>query len=406
MTEQKNSKRSPLNIQIILVLNEVGCQEMKKISVNLVTVQTTDGYERLGLSLIHVNAKLMQKLIISSFLHEIQFLFLKVKDIRMDLIDLIKIFFFASIYKNSNLILSKNMFLAEYFIKYNIVNNIKLIPTLDSIKISMVKIFFEKNPALLKGFKERLIDELRKILDGRVDIPKISLDLIRKSLFNFVEQIDIRIWYIYNLFLLRKVNSFTIHSIALLLVKNLELTRVGVALSSSLIEVLEKLEGEYLNSVAKKSFSNLYRNDVVKFLSNSENKKIVYDYAEQMNEKMMLTYSFLNRSSINRDTNKIEVLCSVLGRISPSLEKALNKQMFYYSTKDQNLAELYHSLNAENALDDSSTDLNNTINLQDLGLFYLSFMKELCNGLELKFNCSVKMDIKRERTELRFTIIF
>jgi len=385
-----SKKRSNINLPLIITFTDEGVAFFRNHNKKLNKTRLSNNILAYGMSLEEFSAHSIQNMIIADYVSRIELSRTAFTAKRSEIMDISKLIFYGILYRRFSKIVTKR-FLGSIFIENWNRSNPKNILDENSILQNNI---MQKTSSLNKKLVEQMKDE---IINGSViNFPGIKeltfeeLGKIKHTGKRFLDSLNPLIWYILSVSQGYHDYESLNKDIILLLKQYLEKSRIAEYLSLMIMEFAINAEISQLKKLSKQLYKN--KIDFGRIIHNERIRNELLRFLESKNEFLTLSWKIKgNANSIGTD-NKLQVMI-------------YNKDNEYKKLKQKISDQKTVDINKKSLIDfykDESEDEFNS----DLGMHYLSYMKEACREQQIYFDSHMDQITDSDLNIITLSLVF
>ncbi len=379
-----NQEKKPiLDLPLKVVLTEEGTTIFIRQNKKLARFKLADNVEEYGLLLEKFVPATIQRMILADYISKIEISRPEFVSKRQEVMDLSKLIVYSMLYRQFNTYLFSKLLASEIIKRWNRANPSSIIDEKTRFNESYLQSFLKEREKQLQELQNLILEPIRdKILKNKNLLPEeknVQLFLSEK----FLNNIRSVVWFILVKFREAENYDILLNEIRQALMEYMEKGKIAEYMALMIIELAVNAENTNLRREAKE----LYRGTV-------DPNSVIYDQNIRMRVIEELTRN-----------NELVYVCWKIGGTSTSIgtEGKLqvtfyNKEAEYQVMKDNIESKKQADLSKKTLLDFYKEIPEGEENTE-LGLYYLSYLNEACEKVNVKFE-SVVSQLKQSDTTI------
>ena len=370
------------------ILTDEGVDYCAQRKVPMRQFTTYDRRREYGFLWDMYKASFVQKLVVNGFLKGVDLVGTDLVGLRSEIIDTTKLVFYGLLYRRLRPILNGIMFRSDAVQQFNRANPRARIEEDLRFPPDKVKAFMDTNGKAVRALKAGLLfgpfGEIAADpnLDER---QKQEQKLVARTM---IDRIEDKTWFLFH-YLSKSADKIQlVREIGEVLMAFVRKTAIVDYTAFMVMELIQHAEKEhYLNLASRDNMSRGPDADVMRLLRDADFRDRLKRNAKSQNILLNLNLRFTGDMTTSEERIRFVITVAHRGRIRESRRKRLQEQA-HADVRYRPLSDLYQ---AEDAGVESS----------GLGLFYLSYLEEVCRKEDIKFETRIITDDRLEQTMSR-----
>ncbi len=370
------------------ILTDHGVDYCSRRMIPMRQFTTYDRHREYGFLWEMFKASFVQKLVVNGFLKGMDVVGTDLVGLRTQIIDTTKLVFYGLLYRRFRPILNGILFRSDAVQQFNRANPRARIDEDLRFPPEKVKAFMETNGKAVRALKAGLLfDPFSEIsADANLDDKqKQEQKLVARTM---IDQIEGNTWFLFH-YLSKSADKFALgRDIGGVLTSFVRKAAIVDYTAFMVMELIQHAEKEhYLNLAARDNMSRGPNADVTRLLRDSDFRERLKRNAKSQNSLLNLNLRFGGDTTASGERIRFVITVAHRGRIRESRRKRLQEQA-HADIRYRPLSDLYQD---KDAGAESS----------GLGLFYLSYLEEVCRKEDIKFETRILSDDVLEQTMSR-----
>jgi hypothetical protein len=390
MNQTGSSKGLIRNLPLKIILTENGINFFIKHNKKLNRFKMADEVEEYGLFLDNFSPGSLQRMCLIDYINKIEIARAEFVSKRQELMDLTKLLVFGILYKQLDAAIFKKVLDSNLIKNWNRNNPSNIIDEKTNINEGYLEKILKKNEEQIQNVKRGILSPILARINNDSNLlpeeKKIKYFICEK----FLNNLRPSIWFILSRFQASKDYLLLLTEIREGVLEYLEKTIIAEYLSLMVMELVINAE----NTNMQKFVTRVYKNSInLESLVYDQNiRQQILTEMETKNELLYLTWKIGGKSSSISTRNKLQVILynreSEYRSIKQSIEdkKGIN-------LKKKSLTDFYK---------EAPDSLVNT----ELGLYYLSYLSEACEKVNVRFDSIVNQIQKSDLTVITLSLYF
>lgn len=388
MIEQRNGMIRNLPLHIILTEN--GINFFIKHNKKLNRFKMADDQEEYGIRLDNFSPASIQHMLLIDYISKIELARVEFVSKRQDIMDLTKLITYGILYKQLDSIVFKKVLDSNLIKNWNRNNPSNIIDEKTRINESYLDKINRKNDSQVKTVKKGLIAPII----ARINNDNSLLHEEKKVRFficeKFLKNLRPSIWFILSRFQSSRDYLLLLTDIREGVMEYLEKTKIAEYLSLMVMELVINAENTNMQKFTKKMYKDTVNAESLVYDQHIRNK--VLKEMESRSELLYLSWKIGGKSSSIHTRHRLQV--TLYNRESEYRKmKQIIDDKKGINLKKKSLTDFYK---------ESPDKLVNT----ELGLYYLSYLSEACEKVNVRFDSIVNQIQKSDLTVITMNLYF
>lgn len=337
-------------------------------------------------------AAFAQKLVVNGLLKGVDVVATDLVGLRAEIIDATKLIFYGLMYRRFRPALNTLLYNSSVVQKFNRSNPKRRIGEDLRFSPERVQAFMDTNARAIRALKAGLLfGPFAEIASDRSldERQKQEMKLIARA---FVDRIEDRTWFLFH-HLSRSGDKFQlVRSIGEVLMRFVRKTAIVDYAAFMIMELVQLAEKEhYVNLASRDNLSRGPNADVQRLLTDAEFRERLKRNAKQNGFFLTLSYRFDKEDSSPDGRIRFSVSVSHRGRLRESKRRSLQDQTGA-KVSSRPLSDLYQE--------------GGGVEAGGLGLFYLSYLEEVCRAEDMRLESRILSDVALEQTSAHVGFTF
>jgi hypothetical protein len=369
-----------LKIPASIILTKEGLDIVSTSNVVPVKIVNHMGIVREGIEAESINAQTLQKMVMSSYVEEIYSTLPDFLSYRHEIMSLNSLIVYAILYKKLGPTISDMFFHSTVVKDFNRKNPKNSIVNLQQINKKSLDEIMRRQKEYFDGLKSLVANEVVTLINLNAALTEEDKQTQRKCLDKFINWIDLRIWYIYNIICKTNLSNEMKMDMANIIAQYLNRTQIATHLSNLVMELSQNAERSHFERICIRN--NLTRpGKIDEYLRKRENRDVVTKISKETKELLSISWNMNpDRNAIGQQY-RIKISIANYGLVHDLMKIQMNKKI-KTDVEGVSIADFYGA-------DGSSAGL---------GLLYNSFLEEYCRDHGIKYWCNIVPDPKTEKT--------
>jgi hypothetical protein len=387
MNEQ--SKDLIKNLPIRIILTENGINFFIKHNKKLNRFKMADDVEEYGISLDTFAPGSIQRMLLIDYISKIEISRVEFVSKRQEIMDLTKLIVYGILYKQLDSIIFKKVLDSPLIKTWNRTNPGNIIDEKTNINEGYLEKVLKQNEEIVRKVKQGLLSPIMVKINSEANLlddeKKVKYMICEK----FLGSLRPSIWFILSKFQTSKDYLILLSEIREGVLDYLDKTKIAEYLSLMVMELAINAENTNMQKYARKAYKDTINIESIVYDQNMRNK-VIHEMVEK-NEHLYLMWKLGKGGSIS-SRNKLQV--TLYNRESEYRQiKQIIDDKKGLDLKKKSLTDFYK---------ESPDKLSNT----ELGLYYLSYLNEACEKVNVRFDSIVNQIQKSDLTVITMNLYF
>ena len=383
-------KKAIIDLPIRIILTEEGINFFIKSQKKLNRFKMADNVEDYGFSLDTFSPQSVQRMILINYVSQVELARCEFTSCRHEIMDVAKLIVYATLYRQFDADLFKKVLQSELIQRWNRMNSGNIIDEQTKINDRYLSTVLKEKQKEIHDIRQMILmpvyENIRKNKNLLPEEKNIQL-LLSEKFLNILRPFT---WFILSRFNDSPDFQPLILDIRQLLESYMEKSRIAEYLSLMIMELAIHAENQNMQAFAQRMYKGEVAPQAV--LYDPDVRKQVIDAMNRRKETVYLSWKLGGKSgSIGMD-NRLRVIL-------------YNKKSEYQKLKQG--IEGKKSINTKKkSLTDFYKDLPDAQANSELGLYYLSYLNEACEKVNVKFESLVNQIRESDLTVITMTLYF
>lgn len=383
-----HNKKAIIDLPIKLILTEEGINFFIRSQKKLNRFKMADNVEDYGIQLERFSPQSVQRMILINYVSQIELAKCEFTSRRREIMDVSKLIVYGTLYRHFDTELFKKVLQSELIQKWNRINPGNIIDARTHINEKYLENVLKEKTASIYEIKKMILAPVNAaICTNKNLLPEeknVQLFLSEK----FLDILRPFTWFILTKFSESLEFRSLLIEIRELLVSFMEKSRIAEYMSLMVMELAIHAENENMQAFARR----MYKGEIPpqSVLYDPEIRKQVIDAMNRRKETVFLSWKIGGKSGSIGTQNRLRVTVYNKKSEYQKLKEDI-EGMKSVNTKKKSLLDFYKELPE----DQSSTEL---------GLYYLSYLNEACEKVNVKLESLVNQIRESELTVITMTL--
>jgi hypothetical protein len=388
MNEQ--SKGLIKNLPIRIILTENGINFFIKHNKKLNRFKMADDVEEYGISLDTFAPISVQRMLLIDYISKIEISRVEFVSKRQEIMDLTKLIVYGILYKQLDSVIFKKVLDSSLIKSWNRTNPGNIIDEKTNINETYLEKVLKMSEENVRKVKQSLLSPIMVKINSDANLldeeKKIKYMICEKFLGNLRPSI----WFILSKFQTSRDYLLLLAEIREGVLEYLDKTKIAEYLSLMAMELAINAENTNMQKYAKKAYKDTINLESIVYDQNMRHK--VIHEMEEKNEHLYLTWKLWGKSGSIASRNRLQV--TLYNRESEYRQiKQIIDDKKGLDLKKKSLTDFYK---------ESPDKISNT----ELGLYYLSYLNEACEKVNVRFDSIVNQIQKSDLTVITLNLYF
>jgi hypothetical protein len=383
-------KKPFISLPLKIVLTSDGINFFIKHNKKLQRFKMADNAEEYGISLDNFSPQSIQRMILVNYISKLELSRSEFVSKRLEIMDLSKLVVYGILYKQLDDAVFRKVINSTLIKKWNRIKPNFIIDEKTKINESYLEGIITKEPGIIQDVKrEILLSLFEQIkLDNNLQADEKAIKLY--TLEKYMNNLRPFTWFILTKFKGSQEYYLLVSQIRELLKDYLEKSKIAEYLSLMIMELAINAENTNLQGYIKRTYKGTIESSEILVNINLRNR--ILKEIEQLNECIYLAWHLGGKSVSIGTMNKLQI--TIYNRESEyrDLKQTVeNKKAI--DLKEKSLTDFYRSIPGQEV---------NT----ELGLYYLSYLSEACEKVNVRFDSIVNQLRNSDLTIITLKISF
>jgi hypothetical protein len=366
-------KKLFINLPLKIVLTSDGINFFIKHNKKLQRFKMADNVEEYGISLDNFSPQSVQRMILVNYISKLEISRSEFVSKRHEIMDLSKLIVYGILYKQLDDAVFRKVINSALIKKWNRVKPNFIIDEKTKINDSYLEGIITKEPGIIQNVKREILGTLFEQikLDNNLQADEKAIKLY--TLEKYMNNLRPFTWFILTKFKGSQEYYLLVSQIRELLKDYLEKSKIAEYLSLMIMELAINAENTNLQGYIKRAYKGTIESNEVLVNMNLRNK--ILKEIEQLNECTYLGWHVGGKSGSIGTMNRLQI--TIFNRESEYRElkqSVENKKII--DLKEKSLTDFYRGIPEQ--------EINT-----ELGLYYLSYLSEACEKVNVRFDSIV-----------------
>ncbi|MBN1409786.1 MAG: hypothetical protein JW969_03005 [Spirochaetales bacterium] len=390
MSQTGSSKGLIRNLPLKIILTENGINFFIKHNKKLNRFKMADEVEEYGIFLDNFSPGSLQRMCLIEYIAKIEIARVEFVSKRQELMDLTKLLVFGILYKQLDAAIFKKVLNSNLIKNWNRNNPSNIIDEKTNINESYLEKILKKNEEQIQAVKRGILSPILARINNDSNLlpeeKKIKYFICEK----FLNNLRPSIWFILSRFQASKDYLLLLTEIREGVLEYLEKTIIAEYLSLMVMELVINAENTNMQKFVTRVYKNSINLESLVYDQNIRNQ--ILNEMISKNELLFLTWKIGGKSSSISTRNKLQVIL-------------YNKESEYRSIK-QSIEDKKGINLRKKSLTDFYKEAPDSLVNTELGLYYLSYLSEACEKVNVRFDSIVNQIQKSDLTVITLNLYF
>lgn len=386
-------KKDTLELPLRIILTEEGSTQFLNKKTKLKRMRLADNTEEFGISSSSIAPALLQRMFLANYISRLEISMPEFSSSRQDILDLSKLTVYSVLYKQMDRMVLDQIFETDVIKKYNRLNPSHMFDAKTEIPTASLRAKMLVLESTYKSMKEDLLKPVRaKIMnDKSISIEEKNVNLLLSE--KYLDNMSLYTWYLIARFF-KEQDDFTFiqRIIQPILDSFLQKSQIAEYIALMLMELAINSENNNFRKEAKIMYRGIM--DEAAAIFDPDIRKNIIDEITRKREFISISWKFGGGStnSIGMQ-NRLQITLYNKDDVYDELKENIDNQKTAAS-KDKSLIDFYRTI-PDGGQDDTS-----------LGLYYLSYLSEACQKVNVKFESLVNQYSTNDLTVITLNFNF
>ncbi len=383
-------KRSNINLPLIITFTDEGVLFFRNHNKRLIKKRLSNNTLAYGMSLEEFSASSIQNMIVANYVSRIELSRTAFTAKRSEIMDISKLIFYGILYRRFTKIITKR-FLGSLFVEsWNRSNPTKIMDENTVLNNTFGGNIPNLKKDLIDQIKNKIIITAVSSLPGINDLTDEEVTKTKQTAKKFLDNLNSILWYILSVSQGNQDYIQLQNDATEILIKYLEKSRIAEYLSLMIMEFAINAEISQLKKLSKQLYKN--KIDFGRIIHNTTIRNELIKFLESRNEFLTLSWKIRGNANSIGTENKLQIMI-------------YNKDNEYKKLKQKIVAQKTVDINKKSLIDFYQDELEDEFN-SDLGLHYLSYMKEACKEQQIYFDSHMDQVTDTDLNIITLSLLF
>ncbi len=388
MNEQ--SKSLIKNLPIRIILTENGINFFIKHNKKLNRFKMADDVEEYGIFLDTFAPGSIQRMLLIDYISKIEISRAEFVSKRQEIMDLTKLIVYGILYKQLDSLVFKKVIDSSLIKNWNRNNPGNIIDERTNINEGYLEKVLKQSEEIVMKVKQGLLSPILVKINGDSNLLDEEKKIKYMICERFLSNLRPSVWFILSKFQTSKDYLILLSEIREGVFEYLDKTKIAEYLSLMVMELAINAENTNMQKYAKKAYKDTINIESIVYDQNMRNK-VIREMTDK-NELLYLTWKIWGKGGSITSRNKLQV--TLYNRESEYRQiKQIIDDKKGLDLKKKSLTDFYK---------ESPDKLSNT----ELGLYYLSYLNEACEKVNVRFDSIVNQIQKSDLTVITLNLYF
>ena len=366
-------RKSILDLPIKVILTEAGTTFFINNNKPLRKFRLADNVEEYGIFLDRFTPLSLQRMLLLDYVSKVEISKSEFMSSRQEIMDLSKLVVYSLLYRQYDSYIFSRILSSDLIKKWNRLNPANIIDEKTRINDAFLQNFLREREGDVQQIKHQILNPLYVLINHNAallpDEKNIHLLLSEK----FLTMLRPFVWFIIAKFKGSDGYEQLIKDIRTSLAEYMEKAKIAEYVSLMILELTSNSENSNLKREAKEVFKGAVDMNAVLFDPNI--RRQVIESLERKGELVYLSWKLGSKSTSIGTQGRLQIT-------------VFNKESEYQRMKDA-VEEKRHADLKKKSLQDFYKELPDSETNTELGLYYLSYLSEACEKVNVKFESHV-----------------
>ncbi|NLK46364.1 MAG: hypothetical protein GX297_06905 [Treponema sp.] len=385
------SKKATLSLPLRIIFTQEGSSQFINKRTKLKRIRLADNTEEFGIETSSISPSLLQRMFLADYIKQLEISMPEFSSSRQDILDLSKLTVYSVLYKQMDKLVLNQIFDTEIIKKYNRLNPAHMFDAKTEMSTAALR---AKLLVMEKQYQTTKEDLLKPVLAKIMSRKDISIEEKNVQLLlseKYLDNLSLYSWYLMLRFF--KDDDFAIiqRIIQPTLQNFMEKSQIAEYIALMLMELAINSENNNFRKEAKIMYRGIM--DETAAIYDPDIRKKIISEITRKHEFISISWRFGGGSSNSIGMqNRLQITLYNKEDVYDEIKESVDKTKAAAS-KDKTLIDFYNS--DATGQDDSS-----------LGLYYLSYLSEACQKVNVKFDSIVNQFSTNDLTVITLSFNF
>ena len=382
-------KKSTLMLPLRIVFTQEGSSQFLSKNTKLKKMKLADNTEEFGIETNSIAPSLLQRMFLADYISKLEITMPEFSSSRQDILDLSKLTVYGVLYKQMDKMVLSQIFETEILKKYNRLNPSQMFDSKTQMSTSSLR----AKMLVMESQYQRVKDEILKPVRGKILASKdVTIEEKNVSLLlaeKYMDNLSLYTWYLILRFF--KGDDFAViqRIIQPILESFMDKSQIAEYIALMLMELAINSENNNFRKEAKIMYRGIM--DETQAIYDPDIRKKIISEITRKREFVSISWRFGGGSTSIGTQNRLQIMLYNKEDVYDELKENIDSQKAS-SSKEKSLIDFY---NTSSEQDDTS-----------LGLYYLSYLSEACQKVNVKFDSLVNQFSTNDLTVITLSFNF
>ena len=385
------SKKATLSLPLRIIFTQEGSSQFINKRTKLKRMRLADNTEEFGIETSTISPSILQRMFLADYIKQLEISMPEFSSSRQDILDLSKLTVYGVLYKQMDKLVLSQIFETEVIKKYNRLNPSHMFDSKTEMPIATLRAKMLVMEKQYQTAKEELLKPVRAKIMSRKDITIEEKNVYLLLSEKYLDNLSLYSWYLILRFF--KGDDFAIIQkiVQPALQDFMEKSQIAEYIALMLMELAINSENNNFRKEAKVMYRGIM--DETTAIYDPEIRKKIISEITRKREFVSISWRFGGGSSNSIGMqNRLQITLYNKEDVYDEIKQNVDKTKVA-SSKDKSLIDFYNS--DATGQDDSS-----------LGLYYLSYLSEACQKVNVKFDSIVNQFSTNDLTVITLSFNF
>ncbi len=383
-------KKSFLSLPLKIILTSEGINFFIKHNKKLTRFKMADNMEEYGISLDIFSPQSIQRMILVNYISKLEISRSEFVSKRHEIMDLSKLVVFGILYKQLDDAVFKKVINSDLIKKWNRIKPNYIIDERTKINDNYLESIITKEPGIINQVKQDILSTINESIKLDPNLLPEEKTIKFYILDKYINNLRPFSWFILTKFKSSQEYFVLISQIRDLLKEYLEKSKIAEYLSLMIMELAINAENANLQGYIKKNYKGTI--DSKEILHNIDLRNRIMHEIERLNESIYISWQIGGKSGSIGTMNRLQI--TIFNRESEYRElKQSIETKKVIDLKEKSLTDFYKSIPEQ--------QVNS-----ELGLYYLSYLSEACDKVNVRLDSIVNQLRNSELTVITLKLSF
>ncbi|MCQ2594282.1 MAG: hypothetical protein MJ196_03375 [Treponemataceae bacterium] len=384
-------RKTTLDLPLRIIFTQEGSTQFINKKTKLKRMRLADNKEEFGIEAKSISPALLQRMFLADYISQLEISMPEFSTSRQDILDLAKLTVYGVLYKQMDKLILTQLFETDIIKNYNRRNPSKMFDAKTDMSTANLRakmLIMEKQ---YQSTKDELLKPVRAKILNRKDISIEEKNVFLLLSEKYLDNLSLYTWYLVMRFF--KGDDFPVvqRIIQPVLQEFMEKSQIAEYIALMVMELAINSENNNFRKEAKVMYRGIM--DETAAIYDPEIRKNIISEITKKREFISISWKFGGGSSNSIGTqNRFQITIYNKEDVFDEIKENVDKQKTS-SSKDKNLIDFYKDI--PEGQEDTS-----------LGLYYLSYLNEACQKVNVKFDSMVNQFSSNDLTVITLSFNF